>query len=101
MFLTSATEKFPSSLLETSNLVPSLRNKDFLLHWEQTNVFGFSSNIHILRSALDFHIKFIFLYLLLSFSGFMLGCLKILLHRTSGGQVMKELMILINPPALS
>lgn len=96
-----------SFLLLVCKLFGTLRKKDFLLHWAQTNILSLSSLIHILRSALDFHIMFILLYLLLSFSGFMSGCLQFFCTELGtfilpfGGQVTKDLTVLINCPVLS
>ena len=64
-----------SFLLARHKSSGTITNTDFLLRWEQTNFLpGLSYNIHMLRSVLDFHIMFITLHLLLSFSGFVPGC---------------------------
>lgn len=62
-----------SILLVGYKLFGTWRKKDFLLHRAQTNIHSLSFIIQTLRSALDFHITFILLHLLLSFSGFMSG----------------------------
>lgn len=70
-----------SFLLVGWKVFGTLRKKDFLLHWAQTNIHSLSFLIQTLRSTLDFHITFILLHLLLSFSGFMLAHLQFSLYR--------------------